>query len=66
MEEINDYLSCDDFRRAMMNHEEPICPNCKKGKIVCPEGKVEKPHFFECTNQCGWYANIDYNDILIE
>ena len=54
------------FREAMMNHEEPICPQCGKGKIVCPQGKIPKPHFLECTNKCGWTCNIDYSDTIIE
>ena len=50
----------------MLNHKEPICPNCKKGRIVCPSSKIAKPHFFMCTNECGWMANIDYNDVIVE
>ena len=56
----------DDFYKEVLNHKEPLCPNCKIGKIVCPSGKIPEPHFFECTNKCGWYMNIDYNDIDVE
>lgn len=43
----------EEFEKAIFNHEEPICPQCGKGKIVCPEGKIKKPHYFCCTNNCG-------------
>lgn len=49
-----------EFNRAIRNHEAPVCPKCGKGKIVCPHGKIEKPHYFECTNKCGWRLHIDY------
>ena len=56
----------EEWHRAMMNHEEPVCPKCGKGRIVCPAGKIKKPHSFECTNQCGFYVNIDYADCIVE
>ena len=56
----------DKIHNAILNHEEPVCPKCRKGRIVCPQGKIKKPHFFECTNKCGFYMNIDYNDVIIE
>lgn len=66
MKKTDNYTNWDEFHDAMLNHEEPICPQCGKGRIVCPEGKIKKPHCFECTNQCGWFANLDYNDVIIE
>lgn len=65
MKEMNE-KETEMFRKAMMNHEEPICPKCGNGKIVCPQGKIPKPHCFECTNKCGWICNIDYADTIIE
>ena len=56
----------DKIHNAILNHEEPVCPKCRKGRIVCPQGKIKKPHFFECTNKCGFYMNIDYNDVILE
>lgn len=58
------YTYDDNFSDDMMNHKEPVCPKCGKGKVVCPQGKIKKTHYFECTEQCGWFANIDYNDIF--
>ena len=55
-----------DFLITIINHEEPVCPNCGKGRIICPNGKIEKPHAFICTNDCGWYMNLDYSDLVIE
>ena len=54
------------FHNDVLSHNVPLCPKCKIGKIVCPQGKIPKPHFFECTNNCGWYMNIDYNDVIVE
>ena len=54
------------FHHAVLSHQEPICPICGKGRIICPQGKIVKPHYFECTNHCGWYMNVDYNDCLVE
>lgn len=59
-------LLTEELRNAIFNHKEPTCPNCGKGHIVCPQGKIKKPHFFECTAKCGFYMNIDYNDVIIE
>lgn len=56
----------EEFLYAVINHKEPICPKCHKGRIVSPSGKSGKPHYVECTNNCGWYMNIDYNDCLVE
>ena len=54
------------FHDAVFNHEEPVCPQCGKGRIVCPSGKIPKPNFFECTKNCGWYMNVDYNDVIVD
>lgn len=61
-----DYVIDEEFQEAVRNHKEPICPKCGKGRIVCPQGKIKKPHFFCCTNNCGWMMNIDYNDVIVE
>ena len=58
--------SSKEFRYAVLSHQQPICPICGKGRIICPQGKIIKPHYFECTNHCGWYMNVDYNDCLVE
>ena len=58
--------SSKEFHFAVLSHQEPICPICGKGRIICSQGKIIKPHYFECTNHCGWYMNIDYNDCLVE
>ena len=63
---MNYHPNKDEWHCAMMNHEEPICPKCGKGRIICPQGKIERPHYFECTNQCGFHVNLDYNDCIIE
>lgn len=63
---MNYYPNEKEWHCAMMNHKEPVCPECGKGKIVCLNGKIARPHYFECTNQCGFYVNIDYNDCLVE
>lgn len=55
-----------EFLNMVIYHKEPICPKCHIGRIVCPEGKVKNPHYFHCTNNCGWYVNIDYNDCIVE
>lgn len=55
-----------DFYDAVINHQEPECPKCHLGKIVCPQGKIKKPHSFCCTNNCGWIMNIDYDDCIVE
>lgn len=62
---INDE-AMEKFRDDVVNHREPTCPNCHIGKIVCPQGKIKQPHFFRCTNDCGWFMNLDYCDINIE
>ena len=54
------------FHKDVRSHKEPLCPQCKIGKIVCPQGKIPKPHRFECTNKCGYCINIDYNDVIID
>lgn len=54
MEETNDYVDSNQFRNSVLDYEEPICPKCGKGRIVCPEGKIKKPHHFHCNNECGW------------
>ena len=59
-------LLTEELRNAIFNHKEPTCPHRGKGRIVCPQGKIKKPHFFECTNKCGFYMNIDYNDVILE
>ena len=58
--------SSKEFRYAVLSHQQPICPICGKGRIICHQGKIIKPHYFECTNHCGWYMNVDYNDCLVE
>lgn len=35
-----------EFHDAVIDHKEPKCPKCHKGRIVCHQGKIEKPHFF--------------------
>ena len=55
-----------EFKQALFNHAEPACPYCGKGRIICMEGKIEKPHCFQCTNNCGWHMNIDYNDSIVD
>ena len=59
-------LSEQEFHNAVINHQEPVCPKCRKGRIICPSGKIKKPHFFICTNECGWIMNIDYMDLIVE
>lgn len=54
------------FHDDMLSHREPLCPKCRAGRIVCPQGRISRPHFFICTNECGWYCNIDYNDVIVE
>ena len=54
------------FHIDMLSHREPICPQCGKGKVICPKGKIPKPHYFECSHGCGWYTNIDYMDTIVE
>ncbi|MGN0693288.1 MAG: hypothetical protein ACI4LK_00035 [Lentihominibacter sp.] len=54
------------FFNAMYNHEEPVCPNCGKGRIVCPQGKIEKPHTFRCSNNCGWFLDLTPADVIVE
>ena len=58
--------SSKDFHDAVLSHQEPICPACGKGRIICPQGKIKKPHYFECSNNCGWHMNVDYKDCLVE
>ena len=58
--------SSKDFYDAVLSHQEPICPACGKGRIICPQGKIKKPHYFECSNNCGWHMNVDYKDCLVE
>lgn len=58
--------SSKDFHDAVLSHQEPICPACCKGRIICPQGKIKKPHYFECSNNCGWHMNVDYKDCLVE
>jgi len=48
------------FLHSVVSHKEPICPQCGKGRIKCPQGKIDKPHYFCCTS-CGWKMNIDYD-----
>lgn len=36
---MNYHPNKDEWHRAMMNHEEPICPKCGKGRIICPQEK---------------------------
>ena len=54
------------FQDDMLSHREPICPKCGIGRVVCPSGKISRPHFFICTKECGWHCNIDYNDVIVE
>ena len=54
------------YTDAVLSHQEPICPACGKGRIICPQGKIKKPHYFECSNNCGWHMNVDYKDCLVE
>lgn len=66
MKEVIQSLNKCDFLRAIINHEEPVCPNCGKGRIICPNGKIETPHAFICINHCGWYMHVDYLESIIE
>lgn len=59
-------MSDEEFLNALINHKEPECPKCHKGKIYCPVGKIESPHFFVCSENCGYYINIDYNTPVVE
>ena len=65
-EVLNETKELEQIHDKVMRHEETVCPYCGKGRIVCPQGKIEKPHFFECTNKCGWHMNIDYADCIVE
>ena len=58
--------SSKDFHDAVLSHQEPICPACGKGRIICLQGKIKKPHYFECSNNCGWHMNVDYKECLVE
>ena len=33
--------SSKDFHDAVLSHQEPICPACGKGRIICPQGKIK-------------------------
>ena len=33
--------SSKDLHDAVLSHQEPICPACGKGRIICPQGKIK-------------------------
>ena len=50
--------------RAILDGKKIICPKCKKGYIETTNTK--RPLAFWCSEECGWFANIDYADCIVE
>ena len=59
-------MSDEEFLNALINHKEPECPKCHKGKIYCPNGKIKTPHSFCCSQNCGYHINLDDKMPVVE